>query len=163
MCHKCDINMSPSYIQLEQLMIIILQFVAVKRAKINSRHLQMLMPCPSHSTSHEFELLGGITVPRYLDQLEMFKYHCCQNRKRGLNFLIMTSWLIFSNQDKQNQRKKTETHPAFRRTKPRPGSETHLFSLQGRYWVPEAVKAVFYVVPTLALQCIVVCPFVCLQ
>lgn len=39
---------------------------------------------------------------------------------------------------------------------------TNLFSLQGRYRVPEAVKAVFDVVPTLALQCIVVCPFVCL-
>lgn len=88
-------------------MIIVLQFVAVKLAKISSRHLQMLMPCPSHSTSHEFELLGDITVPRYLDQLEMFKYHCCQNRKRGLNFLIRTSWLIFSNQDKQTPGKKT--------------------------------------------------------
>lgn len=42
-------------------------------------------------------------------------------------------------------------------------SVTNLFSLQGGYRVPEAVKAVFDVVPTLALQRIVVCPFVCLQ
>ena len=42
-------------------------------------------------------------------------------------------------------------------------SFTNLFSLQGGYGVPEAVKAVFDVVPTLALQRIVVCPFVCLQ
>lgn len=40
---------------------------------------------------------------------------------------------------------------------------TNLFSLQSGYRVPEAVKAVFDVVPTLALQRIVVCPFVCLQ
>lgn len=40
---------------------------------------------------------------------------------------------------------------------------TNLFSLQGGHRVPEAVKAVFDVVPTLALQRIVVCPFVCLQ
>lgn len=40
---------------------------------------------------------------------------------------------------------------------------TNLFSLQGGHWVSEAVKAVFDVVPTLALQRIVVCPFVCLQ
>ena len=40
---------------------------------------------------------------------------------------------------------------------------TNLFSLQGGYRVPEAVKAVFDVVPTLALQRIVVCPFVCLK
>lgn len=61
---------------------------------------------------------------------------------------------------------------AFRLDPPCPGrlvsshrevkSRTNLFSLQGRYRVPEAVKAVFDVVPTLALQCIVVCPFVCL-
>lgn len=42
-------------------------------------------------------------------------------------------------------------------------SFTNLFSLQGGYRVPEAVKAVFDVVPTFALQRIVVCPFVCLQ
>lgn len=59
-------NMSPSYIQLEELMIIILQFFAVKLSKINSRHFQMLMPCPSHSTSHEFELLGGHDCPQIL-------------------------------------------------------------------------------------------------
>lgn len=40
---------------------------------------------------------------------------------------------------------------------------TNLFSLQGGDRVPQAVKAVFDVVPTLALQRIVVCPFVCLQ
>lgn len=40
---------------------------------------------------------------------------------------------------------------------------TNLFSLQGGHRVPEAVKAVFDVVPTLALQRIVVCPLVCLQ
>lgn len=42
-------------------------------------------------------------------------------------------------------------------------SFTNLFSLQGGHRVPKAVKAVFDVVPTLALQCIVVRPFVCLQ
>lgn len=42
-------------------------------------------------------------------------------------------------------------------------SFTNLFSLQGGHRVPKAVKAVFDVVPTLALQRIVVCPFVCLQ
>lgn len=45
----------------------------------------------------------------------------------------------------------------------RTSTVTNLFSLQGRHRVPEAVKAVFDVVPTLALQRIVVCPFVCLQ
>lgn len=158
------------------IIIINLQSADVKLAKIIYVS-QISMSCPSDSSSHKVELLGDITVPSYLYQLEMFKYHCCQNRKRGLNFLIMTSWrwpnyvdcisldlLIFSNQEnKQKPNKKTEAHPAVQWTKPCTWSDTNLFSLQGRYWVPEAVKAVFYVVPTLALQCIVVCPFVCLQ
>lgn len=80
----------------------------------------------------------------------------CHNRKRGPTVLVMTS---------------CQGGPAG----PSPGGQkepfrcqhhsgrTNLFSLQGRYRVPQAVKAVFDVVPTLALQCIVVCPFVCLQ
>lgn len=71
----------------------------------------------SRCQTHEFELLGDITVPSYSDQLEMFKYHCCRNRKRGLNVLIMTSWrwpdyedcisaslLVFSNRENKPQK-----------------------------------------------------------
>lgn len=44
-----------------------------------------------------------------------------------------------------------------------PMTFTNLFPLQGGNGIPKAVKAVFDVVPTFALQRIVMCPFVCLQ
>lgn len=96
----------------------------------------------------------------FLTLVQVFKLpHCCQSTISH-HLLLSQSlqpfpWCTFNSKQKQKSDEAVLLSESL--------NVTNLFSLQGRYRVPQAVKAVFDVVPTFALQCIVVCPFVCLQ